>query len=100
MRWKILHAVLALIIGVSTLIMAADRQRPKTPDARKAGPLHQLNLAHYLPADCFLYIQFRDLAGQIKAWQNSSLQARYYESKSFELWSRRHLSLKLSQRLQ
>ncbi|MBL8149088.1 MAG: hypothetical protein JNN15_04090, partial [Blastocatellia bacterium] len=56
--------------------------------------------ARYLPADCLVYVQFKDLSTQIKNWQTSALSRRYYDSKSYELWARRHFSLKLAQRLE
>ncbi|MEW6732449.1 MAG: hypothetical protein AB1489_14060 [Acidobacteriota bacterium] len=98
MRSKLIHTALVIVVGVSSLIMAADRQRPRTGTSQQPN-VGRLELARYLPANCFLYIQFRDLGKQILAWQNSRLQQRYYNSKSFELWARRHLAFKLTQRL-
>src|SRR5689334_4423024 len=98
MRSKLLHATLLFIIGITTLSAAADRQRHRTGAPSQEVHTQKLDLAHYLPSDCFVYIQFRDLAGQIKAWQKSGLQERYYKSKSFEQWQKRHLAEKLSMR--
>ncbi len=82
-----------LLLGVSslTLITAAD--------TAKRRPVEPLRAASILPGDCMVYVRFRDIGKQIAQWQASPVSKRYFESKSFELWSRRHLALKLAERL-
>lgn len=103
MRTKIVYALISIFVALSTLMAAAIYQHRSTQSSKlateKRQSLHELTSAHFLPANCFLYIQFRDLAQQINNWNRSDMNKRYYQSKSFELWARRHLSLKLSQRL-
>lgn len=91
MNWKIAKVLLLSVVGLATLITAADTTRRR--------PLEPLRAAEILPADCMVYVRFKDLSRQIAQWQASPVSKRYFKSKSFELWSRRHLALKLLERL-
>lgn len=91
MNWKIAKVLLLSVVGLVTLITVADTVRHK--------PVEPLHAARILPADCMVYVRFKDLGRQIAQWQASPISKRYFASKSFELWSRRHLALKLLERL-
>lgn len=82
-----------LLLGVSSLTLIT------VADIAKRKPVEPLRAANLLPRDCMVYVRFKDIGKQIAQWQTSPVSKRYFESKSFELWSRRHLALKLAERL-
>jgi hypothetical protein len=96
---KILIPIVATLVLLSVGLVALSPAEHTPAATQAAAPQPQLNLAHYFPADGVIFIQWRDFLGQINAWQNSGLHSRYFASQSFKLWQRRHLALKLSQRL-
>jgi hypothetical protein len=53
-----------------------------------------------LPRGAMVYLQFEDLPGFIKLWNQSSFKEKYLQSQNFESLSQRHLGLKIASRWQ
>ncbi|MCS6884724.1 MAG: hypothetical protein RMM17_02960 [Acidobacteriota bacterium] len=86
-----MRIVLFCLVCLSTLATSADRVRSVGTD--------NMNLEGLLPADCLIYVRFKDLPKQITQWQTSKLAERYYRSSNRKLWLERRLGLKLAERL-
>jgi hypothetical protein len=51
-----------------------------------------------LPRGALVYLQFEDLPGFIKLWNNSGFKDKYLQSQNFDDLSKRHLGMKIASR--
>ena len=53
-----------------------------------------------MPRGALVYLQFEDLPGFIRLWNQSRFKENYLQSQNFDDLSKRHLGLKIASRLQ
>jgi hypothetical protein len=86
MRARIFAATILLCV-VAYAVVSAVRTRAFSPAAD-------------LPRGAMVYLQFEDLPGFVKLWNQSSFKEKYLQSQNFESLSQRHLGLKIASRWQ
>lgn len=78
-----------LLLGVLAGVSDSAPQREHAPP---------LKLARMMPKGALVYVQSRDLAGQLNLWRTSQLYEKYFSSKSYRAFQQSRLFLKLQSR--
>src|SRR5690242_12176996 len=86
MRAKLIGGIVVVAV-LAYAVVSAVRDRPFSPAAD-------------LPRGALVYLQFEDLPGFIKSWNQSSFKEKYLQSQNFDDLSKRHLGLKIASRWQ